>query len=163
MVSDLGQSLWLSEIVGRKDGSPPTVDLGLERKVGEFVRELIQNGEVTAVHDVSDGGLAVAIAEMALAGNVGASFAIEVFGTLALELFAEDQARYLITAADGERLMELATQAAVNAVWIGTTGGADLVVSLPSSKEIARVSLSDLRAAHEGFFPALMQGELGAG
>src|SRR4249919_3352039 len=154
MASDLGQSHWLSEIVGRKDGAPPTVDLSLERKVGEFIRELIQNGEVTAVHDVSDGGLAVAIAEMALGGNVGVSFAIEAFGTLASELFAEDQARYLVTALDGERLMALAAQAAVTAVWIGTTGGADLAVSLPSSKEIARVSLTDLRAAHEGFFPA---------
>ncbi|MFX8393380.1 AIR synthase-related protein, partial [Acinetobacter baumannii] len=65
----LGQSLWLREIHGREDGTPPPVDLAAERRHGEFVRELIADGKVSAVHDVSDGGLLVALAEMALASG----------------------------------------------------------------------------------------------
>ena len=68
----LGQSLWLREIHGREEGPPPPVDLAAERSAGEFVRAAIAGGAITACHDVSDGGLAVALAEMALAGNVGA-------------------------------------------------------------------------------------------
>ena len=67
----LGQSLWLREIHGREEGPPPPVDLVKERAAGELVRELIEDGLVTAVHDCSDGGAAVAMAEMALAGNIG--------------------------------------------------------------------------------------------
>src|SRR5688500_3676331 len=68
----LGQSLWLREVHGRTDGAPPPVDPEAERRTGEFVREQVRAGALTAVHDVADGGLAVAIAEMALAGNIGA-------------------------------------------------------------------------------------------
>ena len=68
---DMGQSLWLREIHGREDGEPPRVDLGDERFHAELIRQLIAEGAVTAVHDISDGGLLVAAAEMALAGNIG--------------------------------------------------------------------------------------------
>jgi phosphoribosylformylglycinamidine (FGAM) synthase-like enzyme len=67
----LGQSIWLRVIHGREDGLPPATDLAQERRHGELVRRLIQEGLVTAVHDVSDGGTLVALAEMALAGNCG--------------------------------------------------------------------------------------------
>ncbi|MEL6876310.1 MAG: AIR synthase related protein, partial [Pseudomonadota bacterium] len=66
---DLGQSLWLRELHGKENGSPPAVDLEKERITGEHVRSLIGNDQVNAVHDVSDGGLLVAVAEMALAGK----------------------------------------------------------------------------------------------
>src|SRR3954465_9714809 len=69
----LGQSLWLREIEGLEEGPPPPVDLALERRHGEFIRAAIAKGLVSAVHDVADGGLLVAIAEMALAGSIGAS------------------------------------------------------------------------------------------
>ena len=68
----LGQSLYLREILGREAGAPPTVDLAAERQAGELIRRLILEGRVTAVHDVSDGGLLVAATEMALAGGIGA-------------------------------------------------------------------------------------------
>ena len=68
----LGQSLYLREICGREEGAPPPVDLAAERRNGEFVRALIRDGLVTAVHDVSDGGLLVALAEMAMAARIGA-------------------------------------------------------------------------------------------
>src|SRR3546814_10986003 len=74
-VGHLGQSLWLREVHGREGteaGPPPPVDLATERRTGDFVRGQIIIGALTAVHDVSDGGLAVTIAELALAGNLGA-------------------------------------------------------------------------------------------
>ncbi|TVV72431.1 phosphoribosylformylglycinamidine synthase subunit PurL [Sphingomonas solaris] len=132
----LGQSLWLREIAGREDGPPPPVDLATERANGDMVRTLIQSGAVSAVHDVSDGGLLVAIAEMALAGNIGAELTL-LDG--AGPAFGEDQARYLVTLPAGVPLPEGATA-------IGVTGG----------ESVAGVPLADLRTAHEGFFPTLM-------
>ena len=70
--SHLGQSAYLRDVLGREEGAPPPVDLALEKKNGDFVRDLINDGQVTAVHDISDGGLAAAVIEMALAGNFGA-------------------------------------------------------------------------------------------
>ena len=67
----LGQSVYLRDICGLEEGAPPPIDLAAERRHGEFVRSLIRDRVVTAVHDVSDGGLLVALAEMAMA-RIGA-------------------------------------------------------------------------------------------
>ena len=143
----LGQSLWLREIAGREDGPSPPVDLQQERAAGEFVRELIANGRVTAVHDVADGGLLVAIAEMALAGGVGA----RLDGLIdAAAAFGEDQARYVVSA----RADRMEEQHEVPVARVGTTGGSSLQVAGDA------VPLEDLRRAHEGFFPRLMGKEL---
>jgi phosphoribosylformylglycinamidine synthase II len=134
----LGQSLWLREIVGREGGPPPPVDLAAERASGDAVRALIHAGAASAVHDVSDGGLLVAVAEMALAGGIGAELTLPE-GAGAAFAFGEDQARYIVTLPAGTPLPEGATA-------IGVTGG-ETVLGVP---------LADLLAAHEGFFPALM-------
>src|SRR6202012_2415892 len=68
----LGQSIYLREIEGREEGASPSVDLAIEKKNGDFVRGLIEQGRVDTVHDCSDGGLLVAIAEMALSSGEGA-------------------------------------------------------------------------------------------
>ena len=73
----LGRSAWLATVAGREEGAPPPVDLAAERRNGEFVASLIRDGKVSAVHDLSDGGLAVALAEMAMAGGIGASVEAE--------------------------------------------------------------------------------------
>ena len=84
-------------VAGREEGAPPPVDLAAERRNGEFVFSLIRGGMVSAVHDLSDGGLAVALAEMAMAGNIGAS--VEADGRLSHAFFfGEDQGRYVLTA-----------------------------------------------------------------
>ena len=137
----LGQSLWLRELHGREDGPPPPVDLAAERKAGEFVARLIADGQVTAVHDVSDGGVLVALADMALAGNIGAT--VDLAGAAAA--FGEGQGRYIITTR-GDSLL----QAPVAVKKLGTTGGT----------AIAGVAIADLRAAHEGAFPAMLRGEI---
>ena len=137
--SHLGQSIWLREIAGREAGEAPKVDLAAERAHAETVRSLIAEGKVNAVHDISDGGLLVAVAEMALASGIGAELSIALTTAGA---FGEDQGRYIVTAAGGVDIP--------GAAKIGTTGG----------DRVAGVPLNDLRGAHEGFFPALMDAEL---
>jgi phosphoribosylformylglycinamidine synthase len=143
---ELGQSLWLREILLREDGAPPAVDLAAERKNGDFVRAEILAGNVTACHDVSDGGLLIAIAEMALAGNTGA--ALTPLESHAF-WFGEDQARYVLAVASPPALLAAAAAAGIPATLIGHTGGNSL--TLPGSSAIF---LDMLRDANERFFPA---------
>jgi phosphoribosylformylglycinamidine synthase len=152
----LGQSLWLREVHGRSDGPPPCVDPEAERRTGEFVREQIRSGALTAVHDIADGGLAVAIAEMALAGNIGALIQPSGKGYAAKQFFSEDQGLYVATVDDGFLLDFLtgADAAGVQVEPIGRTAGQRLIFELTEGDYC--VTLADLRAAHEGFFPKLM-------
>ena len=145
----LGQSLWLREVAGREDGPPPPVDLAAERRNGDFVRGLILGGTVRACHDVSDGGLLVAVTEMALSGRVGAT--LDADGTHAF-WFGEDQSRYVLAVADAAPTLAAAAAAGVPARAIGVSGGDHL--TLPGGVSI---SLERLRAAHERFFPAWME------
>lgn len=152
----LGQSLWLREVHGREEGAPPTVDLEAERRNSEFVRAHIAKGALTAVHDVSDGGIAVTVAEMALAGNIGAMLHAPLPCGVACALFGEDQGLYVATVADHLLLETLtaADAAGVEIERIGRTIANRLIFELPDDDYV--VTLADLRAAHEGFFPKLM-------
>jgi phosphoribosylformylglycinamidine synthase len=143
---ELGQSLWLREVHGISAGHPPPTDLAAERRAGELIRELIAAGRVTAVHDISDGGPLVAIAEMALASNLGAELDGNVSGHPD-RAFAEDQGRYIITARPG---------ALEGIVWKKSVYPAGKVGGCSLAMPVSEVSLADLRAAHEGFFPKLM-------
>jgi phosphoribosylformylglycinamidine synthase subunit PurL len=157
----LGQSLWLRELHGREEGPPPPVDLHGELIAGEFVRAAIAGGAITACHDISDGGVAVALAEMALAGNVGALINHPSPGGDA-GFFAEDQGVYVATICDNCLLTFLARAhaAGVEVEAIGRTAGSRLIFELPDGDHA--VGLAELRAAHEGFFPALMGDSLEA-
>ncbi|MGN6277976.1 MAG: phosphoribosylformylglycinamidine synthase subunit PurL [Sphingomonas sp.] len=152
----LGQSLWLREVHGREDGPPPPVDLAAERKAGDFVRGQIAAGALTAVHDVSDGGIAVALAEMALAGNIGMLVQPAGPGPTAKQFFAEDQGLYIATIDDGALMDFLAgaDAAGVEVEPLGRTIAKRIVFELADGDFC--VTLDALRAAHEGFFPALM-------
>ncbi|MET3759889.1 phosphoribosylformylglycinamidine synthase subunit PurL [Sphingomonas sp. UYEF23] len=152
----LGQSLWLREVHAREEGPPPPVDLEAERRNGEFVRAHIATGALTAVHDVSDGGVAVTIAEMALAGNVGAMLHAPLPCGVACSLFGEDQGLYVATIADHLLLETLtaADAAGVEIERIGRTIANRLIFELPNDDHV--VTLDALRTAHEGFFPKLM-------
>ena len=159
--SHVGQSLWLDVCHGRREGAPPPVELAAERRAGECIRRLIADGLVSAVHDCSDGGAAVAVAEMALAGKIGMSMTVvpQIPNPGAI-LFGEDQGRYVVTAKDPDRVRAIANEAQLFAVPIGTTGGDALVFDLVGRGGEQRVTLAELRAAHEGFFPKLMGSEL---
>ena len=148
----LGQSIWLREIMGREEGAPPPVDLAAERRNGDFVRAEILAGHVAACHDIADGGLLVAVAEMALAGDTGAELSPAIDGMAAhCWWFGEDQARYVLAVADSAALLQAASAAAVPARRIGRSGGRGL--TLPGG---VAISLETLREAHARFFPAWM-------
>ncbi|CAO4192426.1 phosphoribosylformylglycinamidine synthase subunit PurL [Methylorubrum extorquens] len=150
----LGQSLYLSEIAGREEGAPPPVDLAIERRNGDFVRSLIVSGIADTVHDLSDGGLAVALAEMAMAGGLGAALPAAPEGVpVHAYLFGEDQGRYLIAvpAEAAADLLYSASAQGIDASTVGIVAGDSLV--LPGEETI---SVAELKAAHEGWFPAYM-------
>ncbi|MBX3494303.1 MAG: phosphoribosylformylglycinamidine synthase subunit PurL, partial [Parvibaculum sp.] len=151
----LGQSIYLRDIAGRKDdrSAPPPVDLAVERRNGDFIRAEIRAGGLSAVHDVSDGGILVALAEMAIASGIGASVTPEGGLPLHAWAFGEDQARYLVTmpANGAESFIARAAKAGVPALRIGTTGGSELTLAGATP-----ISLVELGAAHEGWLPAYM-------
>lgn len=148
----LGQSLWLREVAGREAGRPPPVDLLAERRNGDFVRGQILGGQVRACHDVSDGGLLIALAEMALGGRTGAVLLEAPAGVAPHAFwFGEDQARYVLAVADADAVLAAAGSAGVSATRLGRAGREHL--TLPGG---VAISLEELRAAHERFFPAWM-------
>jgi phosphoribosylformylglycinamidine synthase len=153
----LGQSLWLREILGREAGPPPPVDLAAERSIGELIRSLIAEGLVSAVHDVSDGGWLVAVAEMALAGSLGAVLENDH----ALDprfLFGEDQGCYVVTVPEsrGEAFITRVNNGDFDPGFLGRVRGDALVMPTDTLQPSVNLPLADLRAAHEGFFPKLM-------
>jgi phosphoribosylformylglycinamidine synthase subunit PurL len=152
----LGQSLFQQIVTGKLDGAPPPVHLEDELKAGNLVRSLIREGWVDTVHDVSDGGLLVALAEMALAGNTG----IELFtyeGKLPAHAiwFGEDQGRYLIACApdQGDRIVERAKLLALPARIVGRTAGDALTLASEPA-----LGLAALRSVHETWLPDFMSG-----
>jgi len=148
----LGCSLWLREILGREDGAPPPVDLASERRNGDFVRGAILGRQITACHDISDGGLLVALAEMAMASRHGITLAPLPAGVAPHAFwFGEDQARYIAATADALALIAAAQAAGVPAHRLGRVEGSCL--TLPDG---ATISIERLKAAHDRFFPAWM-------
>jgi phosphoribosylformylglycinamidine synthase len=150
----LGSSLYLREVCGREDGAPPPVDLEIERRNGDLVRSLIRAGKVEACHDLADGGLYVALAEMALAAGIGADLDLPDGAESEIGwLFGEDQARYLLAIDQGalEDLLKEAGRAGVVARQVGRTGGSAL--TLDGGNAICLTELADL---HEGWLPKYM-------
>jgi phosphoribosylformylglycinamidine synthase II len=151
----LGQSIFLRELHGREEGAPPPVDLAAEKRNGDFIRTQILAGSVTACHDCADGGLLVAVAEMAMAGNLGATIrAPEKISAPAHAFwFGEDQARYVATVVmgDADQFLGSAKKAGVPVTVLGETGSNALTLV-----DSGTISVADLREAHEAFFPDLM-------
>jgi phosphoribosylformylglycinamidine synthase subunit PurL len=156
----LGQSLYLRDVCGREEGAPPPVDLDVERKNGDFVRHLIHSGLADTVHDCSDGGLCVAVAEMAMAGGIGASLPeCPLDLPCHAYLFGEDQGRYVL-AVDPDSAPDILYSAASKGLTIviaGMTGGDRL--TLPGEEAIP---LAELKAAHESWLPEYMAGTAAA-
>ncbi|WP_454019384.1 phosphoribosylformylglycinamidine synthase subunit PurL [Azospirillum sp. Marseille-Q6669] len=148
----LGQSLYLREILGREDGPPPPVDLAVERRNGEFVRGLIAEGLVVSSHDIQDGGLLVTVAEMAMAGGIGATLS-GLDGADAGTLFGEDQGRYVLAvrADKAAAVQEKAKAAGVPVSVLGKTNGTALTGRGGEAITIAR-----LKKANEAWLPGYM-------
>ncbi len=143
----------------RNEGAPPPVDLAAERRAGDFVRGLIRDGKVTAVHDVSDGGLLVAVAEMALGGRhrrCARGAASEALPAHAI-WFGEDQGRYVAAASPETvaRILQDAAEAGVPARVVGKATGDALKLAGE-----APLPLHALRAAQERWLPELMTAKI---
>lgn len=149
---ELGQSLWLREVCGREEGAPPRINLVAERRNGDFVRQQIQEGAVQACHDVSDGGLLVALAEMAMASGVGCSLQAHPHNVpMHAYWFGEDQARYVIATSDADSVMSAAEKTGVPIRRLGKAGGHEIHFSYGTSLDVAR-----LKELNSAFFPRFM-------
>jgi phosphoribosylformylglycinamidine synthase len=151
----LGQSIYLREVEGREEGGAPPVDLAAEKKNGEFVRGLIEKGIVDTVHDLSDGGLLVALGEMALAGDLGVDFETMGDERDAAFMFGEDQARYVVTFKDMDTCARVRGEAHKSGVYFTGLGRVTSEKKL-LVRNVGEVLLADLRKAHEGWFPAYL-------
>ena len=160
----LGQSLYQNHATSKFEGAPPPVDLEAEIRAGRLIRALIRSGDALSVHDCSDGGLLVTIAEMALAGGAhggsrdASGVGVELFpyeGKLPAHAiwFGEDQGRYVVevTPQKAEEVLERARLLELPARIVGRTGGESI-----SLKGETSLPLSELRAAHEGWMKGLM-------
>ena len=151
----LGASIYLSEILSREDGAPPPVNLEDEKKNGDYVRFLIRNRRVNAVHDCSDGGLAVTACEMAFSSNIGVELNGAAVGPLHGWLFGEDQGRYLLAVEENSvnPVVSTAHSKGIAAQIVGKVGGDRI-----SAVGAFDVSLEGLRQKHEAWLPNLMSG-----
>lgn len=144
----LGQSIYLREIHSQEAGPPPSVDLAVEKRHSEIVRQLIADGVVDAVHDLSDGGLAIALAEMLMAGDVGCEVDAGIADKDVGYWFGEDQGRYLVATRDPEALKKVVGDAPLTP--IGQVAGENLVLGG------TEISISSLRELHQGWMPGWM-------
>jgi phosphoribosylformylglycinamidine synthase len=149
----IGQSLYLREIHGREEGAPPPVDLKTEKKNGDFVRSLIAGGAVDCVHDVSDGGLIVALTELAFAMKAGMVLETEYSGSA--YWFGEDQARYVLCVREAvaKAIEDKAMAAGIPLTRLGRVAGQDLTLN-----GTVLASLSRLKEKHEQALPAMIEG-----
>ena len=153
----LGQSVYLRDVCGREEGAPPPVDLAAEKRNGDVVRGMIRAGTATAAHDISDGGLLVALAEMAIASGIGARL-LAAPGSIVPHAFwfGEDQARYVVTVPAEQAGLVLAKMkgASVPCVRIGTTGGDAIAIAGEDA-----LSVTALKDGFESWLPAYMGGK----
>lgn len=156
-VGELGASIYLREVLGREDGAPPPVDLALERKTGDFVRELIHDGVLTVVHDLSDGGLIGAAADLALASDVGVELDADSKTHAHILLFGEDQARYLVAVQDPTDVIAKAQTAGLHASVVGRAKGRDFASTGPNG-DLFRIPVDHLREMHEAWMPNWIEG-----
>ncbi len=149
----LAQSIYMRDLFSRTDGPAPQVDLVHEKVSGLFVRALIRGGIATAVHDCSDGGLGVALAEMAMASGIGATISELNGNSSQAVFFGEDQGRYIVTIRRDalDAALDTAKAAEIFAPWIGTTGGKELKLG-----QARPITVSELKEAHESWFPSYM-------
>ena len=148
----LGCSLYARSIAGRNDGAPPPVNIAEEARNGAFIREQIALQHIVACHDISDGGLVVAVAEMVMAGTKGAELQMPKTATLHGWAFGEDQGRYIVAVQNPDGFSLAATAASVPIARLGTvTDGTELKCGTE-----APISVVDLRTVNESFLPDLM-------
>ncbi|MBL4784055.1 MAG: phosphoribosylformylglycinamidine synthase subunit PurL [Cohaesibacteraceae bacterium] len=152
--NEMGQSVYLQHFFDREEGSPPPVDLAKEKSNGDYIRSIILNRQINACHDISQGGLGLALADMCVSSGKGC--VVDLGDEDAhIALFAEDQARYIVTCHPDQvqSVTDMATTAGVNVIPLGTVAGDTLKVT-----GVGTISVAQLKNAHEEWFPSYMAG-----
>jgi phosphoribosylformylglycinamidine synthase subunit PurL len=157
-LAELGGSEFAEVVLGTVSGRPPVLDLDAERKLHRFLGECARADAAASAHDLSDGGLAVALAESAIAGGIGFTVAVPVSDGLPphIALFSESASRAVVSAREGREadVERLAAEAGVPIARLGFTGGQALEFA-----GLFRVPLTDAIVVHEGTIPRLMSGQ----
>ncbi|HVH20216.1 MAG TPA: phosphoribosylformylglycinamidine synthase subunit PurL, partial [Myxococcota bacterium] len=144
---ELGGSTWLAERHGIEAGRPPAVDLAHERRLAALLAEGVAAGSIESAHDISDGGLAVALAECCFTGPAQIGAEIELADAIRADalLFGETTGRVICASADADRLLALAARLGVPARRIGTTGGERLRIAPRAAEPWIDAPVASLR------------------
>jgi phosphoribosylformylglycinamidine synthase subunit PurL len=143
------QSALCHDILHLKKGPPPAINLNEEKKNSFFIRELIDKKIAKSVHDISDGGIALAVAEMCMAGKMGAKIITNLIDAERVKfLFGEDQARYLVEIKneDCENVMKLAKEQDISLLQLGSTKKENLTI------DEMKISVDDLLKLNNKWF-----------
>ena len=156
---ELGGSVWLALRRGLEAGTPPAVDLAHERRLHALLADAVEAGLVRTAHDVSEGGLAVALAEACLTGPARVGVRVTLGETLRLDalLFGESTGRVLVASNDPEALLARAAAAGVPARRIGETGGDRLVIAPPGGRPWIDTKLDHIAAIWERALPRRLE------
>ncbi len=155
--AELGGSEYQKLVTGSIAGRPPQIDLNKEAAVQKLVLKAIREGLVQSAHDLSEGGLAVALAESCFGENIGATVSLTTDLRPDVALFSESQSRILLSvpAEHANKVLAMAGELGVPAARIGTTGGEQLTITL-NDKEAVKAPLAELKAAWRDAIPCLI-------
>lgn len=155
--AELGGSEYQKWATGSISGRPPQLDLAKEAAVQKLVLDAIRQGLVKSAHDLSEGGLGVALAESCFGSGIGAAVSLQSDLRSDVLLFSESQSRILLSVAQEQTdaVLALAKERDVPAQVIGTTGGERLVVNV-NGTEVIHAPLADLKAAWKDAIPCLI-------
>jgi len=150
-----GSSQYARQILGSVWGLPPALDMAYEKRVHDAVREVVTSGVAESAHDLSDGGLAAALAESSFGRGVGAEVAIESAIRDDFVLFHEGPSRVLVSTPSPEAVRVIAARFGVEATVIGFTAASRLTLR-HNGRLLADVSVEELRGAWESALPNLL-------
>ncbi|MNW36686.1 Phosphoribosylformylglycinamidine synthase 2 [compost metagenome] len=156
--AELGGSEFQAVVHGVTEGRPPQLDLNTERKLLDTVLAAIQNGYVHSAHDLSEGGLAVALAESCISGGLGANVQLNTNLHSDALLFSESQSRILLSASadQAKELEDFIASRGVPVQVIGQVQGQNLDIQINGAKALSK-TVSGLKQVWEDVIPCLMK------
>ena len=156
---ELGASEYLDVIHNLVTGDVPELDLELERKAQDYILDIIRKGLVRSAHDLGDGGLAVALAESCIAGELGAEVSLDLDMRADALLFGESQTRFMLSAdgASTDKIVELAANQGLEAAVIGKVTEAQAIIVHNLDEKLIDISVKDCNTAFTTGFDKIMK------
>ena len=154
---ELGASEAHALITGRDEGPVPEIDLGLAARLNDFLVEAAKGKLLASAHDCADGGLAVALAESAMAGNIGLQLVWKSDISAAAALFGESQSRVVISIEPAQKAAfeAMAAKYDLPCSLLGRTGGTELAISV--NEEKIKLDLAELAGIYQNTLPNFMR------